>query len=270
MSLCISVVTPEGIVMAGESRQTQVVAGVNRIGSDNAIKVFELTDTVLASTAGWAFMQPQGATFPRNISSLIEDFKSTIPTGSSAQAIATLLWTHFNTIYQGHIAHYPATALPAGQVAVNFVVAGYDSGSQVGTLFSFDVPSAAAPAAAFRSTNNPGPWWIGQTDVIARILNGYDSRALNLAFVQAANQNGAAKTQLDGLSYAIYFNAMTIQDAIDFVVGMIQITITIQRFTAGIITQQGAVAGVGGPIDVAVVRPGRNINWIARKELHFQ
>jgi len=268
MSLCISVVTPEGIVMAGESRQTQVVGNVNRIGTDSAIKVFDLTDTVLASTAGWAFLQPQAASMARNISSLIEEFKTTIPTGSSVQAIAALLWFYFNTIYQEHIVHFPATALPVGQIAVSFVVAGYDSGSRLGTLFSVEVPSAAAPTAAVRTTDSPGPWWIGQTDVAARIINGYDFRALNLAFVQAANQNGAAKTQLDGLSYAVSFNTMTIQDAIDFAVGLIQITVTIQKFTAGIITQQGAVAGVGGPIDVAVVRPGRNINWIVRKELH--
>ena len=268
MSLCISVVTPEGIVMAGESRQTQVIAGVNRIGSDNAIKVFDLTDTVLVSTAGWAFLKPQAATISKNISSLVEDFKPTIPVGSNVATIAGLLWTHFNTIYQEHIAQFPASAVPAGQTALSFVVAGYDSGSQVGTLFLVEVPSATAPAAAVRTTNNPGPWWIGQTDVVARIINGYDPRALNLAFVQAANQAGAASTQLNGLLYAVYYNTMTLQDAIDFAVGMIKITITIQRFTAGITTQPGAVAGVGGPIDVAVVRPGKNISWIARKELH--
>lgn len=255
--------------MAGESRQTQVIAGVNRIGSDNAIKVFDLTDTVLVSTAGWAFLKPQAATMLKNISSLIEDFKPTIPAGSNVAAITGLLWTHFNTIYQEHIAQFPAQTVSAGQTALSFVVAGYDSGSQIGTLFSVEVPSAAAPTAAVRSTNNPGPWWIGQTDVVARIINGFDPRAWNLAFVQAANQTaGVVDTQLGGLSYAVYYNTMTLQDAIDFAVGMIKITITIQRFTAGITTQPGALAGVGGPIDVAVVRPGKNISWIARKELH--
>jgi len=39
MSLCITVVTPEGIAAAGESRQTQFVGGMNRVGSDNAVKV---------------------------------------------------------------------------------------------------------------------------------------------------------------------------------------------------------------------------------------
>jgi hypothetical protein len=62
---------------------------------------------------------------------------------------------------------------------------------------------------------------------------------------------------------------MTIQDAIDFAAGMIQITTTIQKFTAGAAMQLGNVDGVGGPIDVAVVRPGSNVSWISRKELHI-
>jgi hypothetical protein len=61
---------------------------------------------------------------------------------------------------------------------------------------------------------------------------------------------------------------MSIQDAIDFAVAMIQVTTTIQKFTAGIATQPGGVAGVGGLIDVAIVRPNENVTWIARKEFH--
>jgi hypothetical protein len=136
-------------------------------------------------------------------------------------------------------------------------------------LFSIDIPTPAAPTTPGRTTNNPGPWWIGQIDVVARILNGFDPRILNLPFVQAVNQTGVATTQLAGLSYAVYWNTMTIQDAIDFAVGMIQITTTIQKFTAGIVMQLGDVAGVGGSIDVAVVRPGSNVSWINRKELHI-
>jgi hypothetical protein len=269
MSLCISVVTPEGIVMAGESRQTQVIAGVNRIASDSAIKVFDLTDTVLAATAGWAFLQPQGATMMRNISSLIEDFKPTIPGGSGVLAIATQLWTHFNTIYQEHIVQIPNSALPAGQIALNFIVAGYDHPSRVGTLFSFDIPTPAAPTMPGRTSDNPGPWWIGQADVVARIMNGFDPRIVTLPVLQGAHQAGTATTQLAGLSYIVHWNALTIQDAIDFAVGMIQITTTIQKFTAGVAMQPGNVAGVGGPIDVAVVRPASNVSWINRKQLHI-
>jgi hypothetical protein len=53
---------------------------------------------------------------------------------------------------------------------------------------------------------------------------------------------------------------------------MIQITIITQRFAAGLLDQQGAVAGsvagVGGPIDIAVVLPGEKVSWVRRKELH--
>ena len=200
MSLCIAVVTPEGIVVAGESRQTQVVGGVNRIGSDSAIKVFELADTMLAATAGWAFLQPQGATM-RNVASVMEDFKATITDGSLVQTVSTGLSTYFNTVYQEHTAQNPNSAVQAGQVALNFIVAGYDAGSRTGMLFGIDVPGAA-PTTPGRTSDNPGPWWIGQIDVIARIMNGYDPRLLALPPLQAVTQAGTAIQQLAGLQVA--------------------------------------------------------------------
>lgn len=269
MSLCIGVAIPEGVVVAGESRQTQVVGGVNRIASDSAVKVFQLSDTVLAATTGWAFLQPEGATIQRSISSIVEDFRPSIPPNSTVQTIANLLWSHFNAVYQNHITQYPNTAVPAGQIALNFIVAGYDPGSTTGSIFPVDIPSAAAPAAPSRTTTNPGAWWIGQVEVLARIMLGYDVRMLSLPLSQVANPAGTAAAQLASLNYLIYWNSMSIQDAIDFAVAMIQVTTTIQKFTAGIVSQPGGVAGVGGPIDVAVVRPSANVTWIARKEFHI-
>jgi hypothetical protein len=268
MSLCIGVVIPEGIVIAGESRQIQVVAGVNRLASDSATKVFALSDTILAATAGWAFLQPQGTTLMSNISSLVEDFKPTISAGSGVQRVAADLCAHFNTIYQQHVAQYPNTAVTAPQMALNFIVAGYDPGSRLGQLFGIDVPATTSPTQANRTSNSPGPWWIGQTDIVARIINGYDPRLLSLASVQPAVHAGTAIQDLNKLGYVVYWNTMTMQDAIDFAVNMIQVTTTIQKFTAGIAMQLGAVAGVGGPIDIAVVEPGGRARWINRKGLH--
>jgi hypothetical protein len=210
----------------------------------------------------------QGVTLWRNIASIVEDFKPSIPPNSTVQAVTSQLWTHFNELYQQHIAQNPAAAVQSGQAALNFVVAGYDPGSRVASLFSFDIPSQTAPTSPSRTSNNPGPWWIGQADVIARIVNGYDPRMLTLPPVQAAHQAGTAITQLSGLSYIIPWNTVTLQDAIDFAVSMIQMTATIQKFTAGTVLHPGSVAGVGGPIDVAVVEPGATVDWIRRKELH--
>jgi hypothetical protein len=82
MSLCISIVTAEGVVVAGDSRTTQTLGGITRISSDATVKVFELTPSVLAATAGWGFVKGHNTPNMRNIASLVEDFKATIPDGS--------------------------------------------------------------------------------------------------------------------------------------------------------------------------------------------
>jgi hypothetical protein len=232
------------------------------------VKVFALTDKIVAATAGWAFLQPQGAVLQKNISGVIEDFKVTTPAGSTVKEVATLLWQYFNAAYQAHIAALPGSAVGTGMVALNFMVAGYDSASSEGTSYSIEIPSTNPLTTPARSTNGPFTWWIGQTEVLSRILKGYDVRASQFPFIQAAMQNPADKALIDGLEYSLFCNTMTIQDAIDFAVEMIRVTITIQRFTAGILSNLGAVAGVGGPIDVVVVQARQELKWVSRKALH--
>jgi len=252
--------------MAADSRQSYRHAAI-RIGSDSAIKVFELTDTVAAATSGYAFLRPQDAASAQNISTLVEAFKPTLAPGSTVQQVAAALHAHFNTIYAQHIVHVPGEAVAAGNAAIQFIVAGYDPGSRVGELFECNVPGAP-PVAAARTSNSAGPWWIGQNDVAGRVFNGFDARIQSLPFVQAAHQAGQALPQLQQLMYIVHWHTMTLQDAIDFVTGMIQITIIIQRFADGIQMQPGGVPGVGGPIDIAVIQPGGPVRWIARKALH--
>jgi hypothetical protein len=151
--------------------------------------------------------------------------------------------------------------------AISFSVGGYDEASSDGKLYGIDIPSTTPPSLV-RSTNTPGPWWHGQVDVVSRIIKGYDYRALTFPFIRTAMQDTNNSQLVMGLEYALFCNMMTVQDAIDFSVAMIQITITIQKFTAGMTSHLGAVAGVGGPIDIAVVQPRGKVKWIARKELH--
>jgi hypothetical protein len=269
MSLCIAVATPEGIVVGGESRQTQKVGGINRIATDSATKVFAVTDTVIAASAGWGFLQPQGSSILRSISSLIGEFKPTlqIKADITVQEIVGRLWSYFSSLYEQFIARNPTHAVQPGQVALNFIVAGYDQTPPVGNVFGFDIPSPAAPTVpAKNSVDAPGPVFVGQHDVATRIMAGYDYRIKNLPFFLAANKE-AAQNQLTGLTYVVSWNTMTLQDAIDFVIAMIQVTITVQKFTAGPLMQPGDIAGVGGPIDIAAIRPGSKIEWIRRKEL---
>lgn len=248
--------------MAGESRQTYGGRTGARIGSDRAMKVFELTDTVIGVTSGWAFLRPQGAATLRNIASLVHEFKTQLSQPSNVQSVANQLTAFFHTAYQWHTAQGYDQPVPTGQVALTFLVGGYDSSSSTGLVFQCNIPGSAAP---LRDTNIPGANWIGQVDVMFRIIKGWDPRLTSLGFVQSAGP--AAMQQLNGLEYLISWHTMTLQDAIDFATSMIQITISVQRFADGIQLIPGDVPGVGGPIDVALVRPGGKVTWIQKKEL---
>ena len=58
----------------------------------------------------------------------------------------------------------------------------------------------------------------------------------------------------------IIFDAMMLQDAIDFSIYAIRTTIDTMRF-------QARPKNVGGPIDVLLLMPDQ-VTWIYRKELH--
>jgi 20S proteasome alpha/beta subunit len=74
MSLAINTTTPEGIVLAADSRQSfRNRKGVARIGSDNASKLFQINTRVGVAVAGLAFL-PENEVL-KNISKFIDEFK---------------------------------------------------------------------------------------------------------------------------------------------------------------------------------------------------
>ena len=74
MSLAINTTTPEGIVLAADSRQSyRNKKGVSRIGSDSASKLFLINDRIGVAVTGLAFLPENG--IPKNISKFIEEFK---------------------------------------------------------------------------------------------------------------------------------------------------------------------------------------------------
>ena len=99
---------------------------------------------------------------------------------------------------------------------------------------------------------------------------GFDGRIGNIKFIdEAAKKYGQeeANKQLRNLEYVIQWGTMTLQDAIDFCVLMIQTTSAIQRFSDGIAADPGDMPGVGGLVDVAVITPDKGFVWINKKKL---
>lgn len=306
MSLGINTTTPEGIVLAADSRQSyRNRKGMSRIGSDSASKVFKISDKMGLIVAGLAFLPENGVL--KNISRFIEEFKKSIEEEKiTVLETAQKLKDFFEEKYQykNQLKTLPAQIKAdlerqgcniieikeekdhvkfkftdpqgiqkegvAGVEQLQFIVAGYneDGSHQVSMVY---VPgNIESKRDSTKKGQEYGASWIGQIDVVSRIVLGFDGRIGNLPVLQkAASEIGGQEVQkqLRGLEYVIQWGTMTLQDGIDFSTLAIGTTTAIQRFSDGIAGDPGDIPGVGGPVDVAVITPGKGFVWIAKKNL---
>lgn len=103
MSLTLCLATPDGIVLAADSRQTyRNIVGAARIGSDSAMKVFSVNERVGVTVAGPAFLkdpnEPQSN--PRGIGSFINSFLRQMNKEETVKSIAEKLKDYLEKIYK--------------------------------------------------------------------------------------------------------------------------------------------------------------------------
>jgi len=306
MSLGINTTTPEGIVLAADSRQSyRNQKGMSRIGSDSASKVFKINNKMGLIVAGLAFLPENGVL--KNISRFIEEFKKSIENKElSIFETAQKLKDFFEEKYQykerlkalqiqvktdlegqgctkiemeekkDHIEFKFVDSKGiqkngvAGVEQLQFIVAGYneDNSHQVSMVY---IPGKIELKRDSKKRGQEyGASWIGQIDVVSRIVLGFDGRIGNLPVIQEATLKRGFETvqqQLRSLEYIIQWGTMTLQDGIDFSTLIIETTTAIQRFSDGVAGDPGDIPGVGGPIDVAVITPEKGFVWINKKNL---
>jgi hypothetical protein len=308
MSLAINTTTPEGIVLAADSRQSyRNRKNMSRIGSDAATKLFLINNRIGVAVTGLAFLQEDG--IPKNVSKFIEQFKREVDVEKlSVKDVADKLHYIFNKKlnWEDQLNKLPekikndfqnqgieVIELKKEQYNVKFkikdrngqvkdgvagidglvlFVAGYNpDGSH--EVYNVYIPGEIKQRRdSAKKGMEYGANWIGQTDVVSRIVKGWDPRIFNAPFVnEAIRQKGQKEVekQFNGLEYAINWGAMTLQDAIDFTVLTIETTSAIQRFSDGIQADPGDMPGVGGPVDVLVLMP-EGPKWIQKKELTIE
>src|SRR3989344_4754233 len=305
MSLAINTTTPEGIVLAADSRQSyRNQKGVSRVGSDSASKLFLINDRIGVAVTGLAFLPENGVL--RNVSKFIEDFKreasvENLSVKEVAEKLHYLFGKKLNWEEQleklpdqirkqfsqsGHEVleineekHRITFKVkdPQGNIkegvgnidGVILFVAGYNKDG------AHEVYNVYMPGDILKRRDSNqrgmeyGANWIGQTDVVSRIIKGWDPRIFNIPLVSEAIQQKTqpeVEKQLNSLEYAINWGAMPLQDAVDFSVLVIETTSAIQRFSDGIQADPGDMPGVGGPVDVLVLAPD-GAKWIHKKEL---
>ena len=302
MTLSLATITTSGIVLTTDSRQTyRNKAGMIRIGSDSAMKLFQVNDRVGVVIAGRAFLSDaNGVT--KNISWFIEEFKKKeLKEKLSVKEIAQKLNDYLSGIFidkemtqlenqikeevkkqegtdlkikdrDGNLLPYSYKAKDGKTIenvgsidTVNLVVAGIDN-DLTGRACSVHIPKGVILE---KDTKTGGAMWIGQTDVLVRIVKGFAPEIGVLDFVKEATSKDkvATEKQLNRLEYLINWGTMTLQDAIDFGILITRTTESIQRFSDGTFLSPGGITGVGGDIDVAVITPEKGFVWLNKKQL---
>jgi len=272
MTLIIASITQDGVVVTADSRQTFVNrSGFPRIASDHAKKLVQLNASTVVATAGNAFFTDAGKI--KSIQFYLESFRDSkeLAAQNTGLGIATALDSYCRgwleriikeTITQ-NVAREKGTNLAFKPIQkdllhyeyldakgqknnaewrlsiVNFMVAGRDSD---GICYAINVTPFLG-VAMHSTSESPRVQWIGQTEVLSKLLTGTDPFVISVA-------------------------TMTLQDAIDFSIVLTRMTESIQKFCDGTAGSQGGIPGVGGPIDVVIIPKLGDLRWLRQKELH--
>ncbi len=261
MTLAVTVVCQDGVVVAADSRTTLANRHMLRVGSDFTHKVFE-SGGVAVATYGEAFVAD------RSIASHMAEF-AVVEAGNCDHPGPTAgnLAAFFGDRYDAYVDELPGDDRPPpGVAALGFLVSGYDDAG-VGEAWEVTLPDRSVEPIA-TTANGGGAAWRGQSDVVTRIVRGSDLELLErlAAAHRRSEELRALEPLLDACSYRIPFDSMNLQDGIDFAVLCIRTTIDVQRLTLGPLatTPEFSWPGVGGPIEIATVTPRRGFGWVQR------
>jgi hypothetical protein len=268
MSLGIVIKGPEGLVLAAESRITLGVQLATPQGTqqipiyfDNATKLLSFPEpntTVGVVTYGQAVI---GQQTPRTAASFLPEFEASLPR-------ERLTVSEFaEKISEFYLKQWRLTMPPDNQIAnipnMTFVVAGFNPDDVYGQVFILEIPREPKPTERNKGSEF-GITFGGQHEIVSRIIMGCDAR-LSDAMKKGLNLSSEQVTKLDGLinqfQLPIPLQVLALQDGVDLACFFIRTTMNAQGLSVGI-------RGVGGAIDVAVIKRNQNLQFIQRKQEH--
>jgi 20S proteasome alpha/beta subunit len=259
MTLAVTVVCQDGVVVAADSRTTLANHRMLRVGSDYTHKVFE-SGRVAIATYGEAFV------LGRSVASHMAEFAARESGNCDHPGPTAIRLAEFvGDRYDADVTEALDVSEP--RVAeLGFLVGGYDDAG-VGEAWEVTLPDRTVELIA-TTTDGGGAVWRGQSDVVTRIMRGSDIELLErLATAhKVVDELDALGPLLDACGYRIPFESMNLQDGIDLAVLCIRTTIDVQRLTLGPVATSPEFSwpGVGGPIEIATVTASQGFRWVQR------
>jgi hypothetical protein len=146
---------------------------------------------------------------------------------------------------------------PEDAPALNFLIAGYPSGQTKSEVWEVEIKGACSVKCKGDHTTS-GVVWTGMPEALDRLVRGYSS-TVYVELVKAGVPEAEASAFLANLPVAQLVNpGMPLQDAIDLVNYLIEVTNGFVRFAPG-------APAVHPPVDVAAITPHEGFRWVQRK-----
>jgi len=261
MSLGIVIKCPEGLVLAAESRITlgaQIGTQNLPVTFDNATKLLTFSSpntTIGVVTYGQAVI---GNRDPRTAASFIPEFEASLPK-------ERLTVVKFAEKISDFFLKQWESSMPAEEKIPNmtFVVAGFNPDEVYGQIFIIEIPRVPKPTERCKE-NEFGITFGGQHEIVSRILHGYDIRlpeVLKNGLSLSPEQETKFREVIKQFQISIPLQVLALQDCVDLACFFIRTTMDAQKFSVG-------VRGVGGAIDVAIIKRNQNLKFIQQKQVH--
>ena len=264
MSLAIAFKGGEGIVLAADSRITLTATKktgnqteVTHAHYDNTTKLFRTNgnEHIGVATYGTGVIQDQNS--HRTIQSYVPEFESQLTKRNEKRLAVDQFASRLGKFF---LNKWKGAKMPEGGEPMIFLVGGYDKNMPHGKLYEISIPAFLEPKEL-----NPNAFGLtigGQSDIVQRVLSGFDVNLLAYAQEILELSDDKRMTLEQGLrgrlAFGIPYQVLPLQDSVNMAILLIRTTIEFQNLSFG-------MRGVGGPIDVATITPVEGFSFVKRK-----
>jgi len=275
MTICISVRVSEGLVLAADSMAT--VEGEYNNGKitqkgvlktfPNARKLTQMKDYPIGILSWGSYMIGD-----RTVDSLIREYEYSLPSLIEErekrrlrriQGVEELEEYSFSVKelsdgLRNHIRNYMNKInIDQREFHIGLMVGGYSYKEFYPEQWRMTFPNSKIESV--REGLSPcGANWYGVTDAIVRFHWGRDDKAGQLISEKFNIDKDEVMETLSQLQYPTLFEAMPLQEAIDYAYFLVNIAIGRARYVVGAPT-------VGGDVDIVAITPNE-FKWVKRKE----
>jgi len=250
MTICASVKVRDGLVLGTDS-MTQIW-GQDEAGNrlpiksyGNARKLFQIgTLPIGVMTYGI------GNLGPRSIYGFVRDFSLGYSGETDVKSVSQKLYEFISEAYHEHFGDTPGPTL-------GFFIAGYSPDQAFPEEWEFQLPKDQETRQV-RPEERFGSSWRGISIPFTRLYKGYDPRTMEE--LKRMDVPEEAIEIVRRYESPVVYDGMPVQDAVNFVIFILQTTIGLSTFELG-------SPSCGGPLQIATVLPEDGFQWIKEPTL---